>query len=167
MCIYDVSVGILYVYVCMLYVWICRLETFDRVSIWSISVSIWSNVDILDSVSMWSTVLMYLYVYYMYMCVFYMCTYDVSVCILNVYVRILYVCICRLETFDRVSIWSIIEWLWLVGSSNPYVSSAKEPYKLDYIVQKRPIIYIYIYVYVDWRHSIVFQYRQVWGGYDQ
>jgi len=31
-------------------------------------------------------------------------------------------------------------WLRLVGSSKLYVSFAKEPYKRDYILQKRPII---------------------------
>jgi hypothetical protein len=31
-------------------------------------------------------------------------------------------------------------WLWLVGSTKLYVSFAKEPYKRDDILQKRPII---------------------------
>jgi len=31
-------------------------------------------------------------------------------------------------------------WLWLVGSIKLYVSFAKEPYKRDDILQKRPII---------------------------
>jgi len=31
-------------------------------------------------------------------------------------------------------------WLWLVGSWNQQVSFAKEPYKRDYVLQKRPII---------------------------
>jgi len=31
-------------------------------------------------------------------------------------------------------------WLRLVGSIKLYVSFAKEPYKRDYILQKRPII---------------------------
>jgi len=31
-------------------------------------------------------------------------------------------------------------WLWLVGSIQLYVPFAKEPYKRDYILQKRPII---------------------------
>jgi len=31
-------------------------------------------------------------------------------------------------------------WLWLVGSIKLYVSFAKEPYKRDGILQKRPII---------------------------
>jgi len=31
-------------------------------------------------------------------------------------------------------------WLRLVGSLQLYVSSAKEPYQRDYILQKRPII---------------------------
>ena len=31
-------------------------------------------------------------------------------------------------------------WLWLVGSMKLQVSFAKEPYKRDYILQKRPII---------------------------
>jgi len=35
---------------------------------------------------------------------------------------------------------SIIGWLWLVGSIRLYVSFAKEPYKRDYILQKRPVI---------------------------
>jgi len=32
-------------------------------------------------------------------------------------------------------------WLWLVGSIKLYVSFAKEPYKRDDILQKRPKIY--------------------------
>jgi len=31
-------------------------------------------------------------------------------------------------------------WLWLFGSIKLYVSFAKEPYKTDDILQKRPII---------------------------
>ena len=31
-------------------------------------------------------------------------------------------------------------WLWLVGSWNQQVSFAKEPYKRDYVLQKRPVI---------------------------
>jgi len=31
-------------------------------------------------------------------------------------------------------------WLWFVGSIKLKVSFAKEPYKKDYILQKRPII---------------------------
>jgi len=31
-------------------------------------------------------------------------------------------------------------WLWLVGSIKLYVSFAKEPYKRDDILQKRPVI---------------------------
>ena len=41
-------------------------------------------------------------------------------------------------------------WLRLVGSSNLYVSFAKEPYKRDYILQTRPIILKSL----------------LWGGYD-
>jgi len=33
-----------------------------------------------------------------------------------------------------------MEWLWFVGSMKLYVSFAKEPYKIDDILQKRPII---------------------------
>ena len=33
-----------------------------------------------------------------------------------------------------------MEWLWLVGSIKVYVSFAKEPYKRDNILQKRPVI---------------------------
>ena len=49
-------------------------------------------------------------------------------------------------------------WLWLVGSIKLQVSFAKEPYKRDNILQKRPIIlsilltvatpYVYICVYI-------------------
>jgi len=31
-------------------------------------------------------------------------------------------------------------WLWWVGSIKSYISCAKEPYKRDYILQKRPVI---------------------------
>ena len=34
----------------------------------------------------------------------------------------------------------IVGWLWLVGSIKLQVSFAKEPYKRDYILQKRPIV---------------------------
>ena len=37
-------------------------------------------------------------------------------------------------------IWLNMGWLWLVGSIKVYVSFAKEPYKRDYILQKRLII---------------------------
>ena len=32
-------------------------------------------------------------------------------------------------------------WLWLVGSIKLYVTFAKEPYKRDHILQKRPILF--------------------------
>jgi len=40
------------------------------------------------------------------------------------------------QTFMRVN----MQWLLLVGSLNLQVSFAKEPYKTDYILQKRLLI---------------------------
>jgi len=51
-----------------------------------------------------------------------------------------YVC----NTLPRSDLWPFtytrMGWLWLVGSIKLQVSFAKEPYKRDYILQKRPII---------------------------
>jgi len=41
---------------------------------------------------------------------------------------------------DSVRIYSTMGWLWLVGSLKLYVSFAKDPYKRDNILQKKPII---------------------------
>ena len=38
------------------------------------------------------------------------------------------------------SAFAAMGWLWLVGSIKLYVSFAKEPYKRNYVLQKRPII---------------------------
>jgi len=89
-----------------------------------------------------------------------------------------------------------MEWLWLVGSIKLSVSFAKEPYKRDYILQKRPMIlsilltvatpYVYVHIYTDvdvclciyiYIHIYIYTYiyayiylcspRELWGGYDQ
>ena len=45
-----------------------------------------------------------------------------------------------LSISDRVYLNTFIwGWLWIVGSFKIYVSFAKEPYKRDYILKKRPV----------------------------
>jgi len=56
------------------------------------------------------------------------------------------VCVCEREraceyTYMIIYVLFItMEWLWLVGSIKLYVSFAKEPYKRDDILKKRPVI---------------------------
>jgi len=51
------------------------------------------------------------------------------------------VCVTARERVCRcVSVWSAMGWLRLVGSLKLLVSLGEEPYKRDYILQKRPII---------------------------
>ena len=62
---------------------------------------------------------------YIYICVYlYVYTYSVFIFICTY----IFACVC----IGMV-------WLRLVGSLQKQVSSAKEPYKRDYILQKRPI----------------------------
>ena len=49
-------------------------------------------------------------------------------------------CDWRLRLNDTPNVIGCMGWLRLVGSSKFQVSFAKEPYKRDYIVQKRPVI---------------------------
>ena len=41
---------------------------------------------------------------------------------------------------SKTTCFNVMRWLRIVGSLKLQVSSAKEPYKRDYILQKRPII---------------------------
>jgi len=45
------------------------------------------------------------------------------------------------DFFNRDILHSFMKWLQLVGSSKLQVSFAKEPFKRDYILQKRPMIW--------------------------
>jgi len=40
-----------------------------------------------------------------------------------------------------VHVYIYMGWLWLVGSIKLWVSFAKEPYKRDYVLRKRPVIF--------------------------
>jgi len=59
----------------------------------------------------------------------------------------------------RVDFRDDMGWLRFVGSLKTYVSFAKEPYKRDYILQKRPILETYTM-------SIELTFWIIWGGYD-
>ena len=41
-----------------------------------------------------------------------------------------------------VHVYIYMGWLWLVGSIKLWVSFAKEPYKRDYVLRKRPVIFL-------------------------
>jgi len=64
----------------------------------------------------------------------------------------------------------LMGWLWLVGSIQLWVSFAKKPYKIDNILQKRPIIQsilltiatpwhdphrVYPYIYTMWGDACI------------
>ena len=83
----------------------------------------------------------------MYVCVLYVytCICVVVVCV-HVYVFYVYTCICVIVVCSFVCVMYVymyihfMGWLRLVDSLKLLVSFAKEPFKRDNILQKRPII---------------------------
>jgi len=78
---------------------------------------------------------------YLHTCV-YSC-FLMCVCVCAIFVCVCYicvcVCVCVLKTHVTWEARGAMGWLRLVGSLNLWVSFAKEAYKRDYILQKRPI----------------------------
>ena len=77
----------------------------------------------------------------------------------------------RVEVIFSDSPYSVVNmgWLPLVGSLKLFVSFAKEPYKRDYILQKRPVILrslLIVTLFSGRALSLRFRVAlSIWGGY--
>jgi len=62
-----------------------------------------------------------------------------------------------------------MEWLGLIGSLKLYVSFAKEPYKRDDILEKRPIILRSLLIVATPQQVRMREMSrdEIWGGYGQ